>query len=82
MLKELAQFPQPWLAKFVCVAAVAFPGEVTQTFDGEVAGEIIREERGDFGFGYDRIFLVSGLGKTMAELNLSEKNLYSHRAMR
>jgi XTP/dITP diphosphohydrolase len=81
LLKELAQFPQPWKAKFVCVAAVAFPGEVTQTFDGEVAGEIVKQERGDYGFGYDRIFLVSGLGKTMAELNLSEKNLHSHRAI-
>ena len=81
LLKELAQFPQPWLARFVCVAAVAFPGEVTQTFDGEVAGEIIQQERGEYGFGYDRIFLVSGVRKTMAELNLSEKNLYSHRAI-
>ena len=81
LLKELDQFPQPWLAKFVCVTAVAFPGEGTQTFDGEVSGEIIREERGDFGFGYDRIFLVSGLAKTMAELNLDEKNLHSHRAI-
>ena len=81
LLKELTQFPQPWLAKFVCVAAVAFPAGRTQTFDGEVSGEIIREERGDFGFGYDRIFLVSGLAKTMAELNLDEKNLHSHRAI-
>ena len=81
LLKELTQFPQPWMAQFVCVAAVAFPGEVTQTFDGEVAGEIIQQERGDYGFGYDRIFLVSNLGKTMAELNLDEKNRYSHRAI-
>ena len=65
----------------MCVAAVAFPGEVTQTFDGEVAGEIVQQERGDYGFGYDRIFLVSNLGKTMAELNLDEKNRYSHRAI-
>jgi XTP/dITP diphosphohydrolase len=81
LLKELVKFPQPWLARFVCVAAVAIPGETTQTFDGEVAGEIVEQERGNYGFGYDRIFLVSGLGKTMAELNLDEKNRYSHRAI-
>jgi len=81
LLKELTQFPQPWSARFVCVAVVAFPGEITQTFDGEVAGEIVQQERGDYGFGYDRIFLVSNLGKTMAELNLDEKNRYSHRAI-
>jgi len=81
LLKELTQFLQPWSARFVCVAAVAFPGEITQTFDGEVAGEIVQQERGDYGFGYDRIFLVSNLGKTMAELNLDEKNRYSHRAI-
>ncbi len=81
LLKELVQFPQPWLARFTCEAAIAIPGQPTRTFHGEVAGEIIRQERGDFGFGYDRIFFIPALGKTMAELELAEKNLYSHRAL-
>jgi XTP/dITP diphosphohydrolase len=81
LLKELAGFPKPWSARFVCVAAVAIPGEATRTFHGDVAGEIISEERGEHGFGYDRIFYISKLGKTMAELDLPEKNLYSHRAL-
>ena len=43
-------------------------------------GEIIPEERGTGGFGYDPIFLFPELGKTMSELNMEEKNRLSHRA--
>jgi len=48
--------------------------------EGICDGEIIPEERGTGGFGYDRIFLVEGQGRTMAELGLEEKNQFSHRA--
>ncbi len=81
LLKELLPFPQPWQARFVCAAAVALPGEVPQTFLGEVSGVIVQQESGDHGFGYDRIFYIPALGKTMAELVLAEKNNYSHRAL-
>jgi XTP/dITP diphosphohydrolase len=53
---------------------------VLQIFDGICEGEIIPEERGTGGFGYDPIFLLSDLGKTMAELSMEEKNRLSHRA--
>ena len=43
-------------------------------------GEIIPEERGTGGFGYDPIFLFPNLGKTMSELGMEEKNRLSHRA--
>lgn len=49
-------------------------------FEGYCQGEIIPEERGSGGFGYDPIFLLPELGKTMAELSLEEKNRLSHRA--
>jgi len=49
-------------------------------FEGICEGEIIPEERGTGGFGYDPIFLFPELGKTMAELNMDEKNRLSHRA--
>jgi XTP/dITP diphosphohydrolase len=49
-------------------------------FEGCCEGEIIPEERGFGGFGYDPIFLLPELGKTMAELSLEEKNRLSHRA--
>ena len=48
--------------------------------EGICEGEIIPEERGTNGFGYDPIFLLPELGKTMAELNMDEKNRLSHRA--
>jgi XTP/dITP diphosphohydrolase len=51
-----------------------------QIFEGFCEGEIIHEERGTGGFGYDPIFLLSELGKTMAELSMEEKNRLSHRA--
>jgi XTP/dITP diphosphohydrolase len=50
-------------------------------FDGTVDGEITTRERGENGFGYDRLFLIPALNKTMAELNMEEKNKYSHRAL-
>jgi XTP/dITP diphosphohydrolase len=40
---------------------------------------VIPEERGDNGFGYDPVFLLPALGKTMAELSMDEKNCLSHR---
>ncbi len=48
--------------------------------EGFCEGEIIPEERGTGGFGYDPIFLLPELGKTTAELSMDEKNRLSHRA--
>jgi len=48
-------------------------------FEGLTYGTIISKERGSNGFGYDPIFLVDGLDKTYAELNLEEKHQFSHR---
>lgn len=81
LLAELVDKPTPWLARFVCVVAVAAPGMPTQCFEGEVQGEIITRESGEFGFGYDRIFWIPQAGKTLADLPMPEKNLISHRAM-
>ncbi len=51
-----------------------------QIFEGICPGAIIPKERGTGGFGYDPIFLLPELGKTMAELSMDEKNRLSHRA--
>jgi XTP/dITP diphosphohydrolase len=80
LLKNLAGKPQPWLARFVCAVVIAAPGQPLQLAEGECRGEILPEERGDNGFGYDPIFYLVGLGRTMAELTRSEKNTLSHRA--
>ena len=65
----------------MCVAALAHPGGEIATFEGSVSGEIIPQDRGEHGFGYDHIFYIPAAGKTMAELTLEEKNEFSHRAM-
>jgi XTP/dITP diphosphohydrolase len=66
-------------ARFVCVIALAEPGKLLGVFEGYVAGEIALEPGGYSGFGYDPVFLLSGLGRTMAQLSLDEKNRISHR---
>jgi XTP/dITP diphosphohydrolase len=81
LLRELAEKPRPWLARFQCVVAVAAPGREIELFHGSVEGEIIPEERGEHGFGYDRLFFIPAAGKTLAELDLAEKNAFSHRAV-
>ena len=48
--------------------------------EGRIYGHILNEEVGSGGFGYDPIFFIDGLNKSMAELELSEKNQVSHRA--
>ncbi|HSZ84965.1 MAG TPA: RdgB/HAM1 family non-canonical purine NTP pyrophosphatase [Puia sp.] len=48
-------------------------------FEGICAGEIISEQRGKNGFGYDPVFIPEGLNRTFAEMEPIEKNLYSHR---
>ena len=80
LLEKLSSFPRPWAARFVCFATFIFPGEPPISTRGECQGEIIPEEKGEHGFGYDAIFLVHGTRKTMAELDLQEKNRISHRA--
>lgn len=66
-------------AEFVCAIAVSEPGKNTLTYVGKVQGEIIDEQRGENGFGYDPIFFVPSLDKTMAELTAAEKSAISHR---
>ncbi|MBW0768250.1 MULTISPECIES: XTP/dITP diphosphatase [Mammaliicoccus] len=66
-------------AEFICAIAVSEPGKDTVTYVGKVQGEIIDEQRGENGFGYDPIFFVPSLDKTMAELTAAEKSAISHR---
>jgi len=48
-------------------------------FEGICEGEIIEERRGNQGFGYDPVFIPTGSTKTFAEMNIQEKNQFSHR---
>ena len=81
LLRNLASKPRPWSAQFRCVIALVSPGDEQVHFaEGVCPGEIIPEERGDQGFGYDPIFLLPEFGRTMAEMSMQEKNHLSHRA--
>lgn len=80
LLKNLADRPRPWTARFRAAVAVAVPAGTVHVVEGECPGEIIPEGRGTGGFGYDPIFFILEMGHTMAELNMAEKNRISHRA--
>ena len=80
LLAQLDRKPQPWPATFRSTVCIAVPGGDSYFAEGECRGEIIADERGEGGFGYDSIFLIEGLGRTMAELSMAEKNQLSHRA--
>jgi len=66
-------------ACFKCVIAVATPDGEVEFCSGECRGIITFEPRGKRGFGYDPVFYLPELGKTMAELPLEIKNQFSHR---
>ena len=80
LLHQLSPYPRPWAARFHCTVALASPDGAVHFSEGVCQGEIIPQERGMNGFGYDPIFLIPELGRTMAELNMEEKNRLSHRA--
>jgi XTP/dITP diphosphohydrolase len=72
----------PWekrSACFRCVIAIATPDGKVEFCSGECRGFIAFEPRGEQGFGYDPIFYLPELDKTMAELPLAIKNQVSHR---
>jgi XTP/dITP diphosphohydrolase len=81
LLAELKNTPPPKRsARFITVAALAkLDGEIILK-EGCVEGYISQNYTGQNGFGYDPLFIVSGLNKTMAQLTAEEKNQISHRA--
>lgn len=66
-------------AHFATVIAIVFPNGDFITSNGRVEGEILQEERGNEGFGYDSLFYSYELGKTFAQASQEEKNSVSHR---
>ena len=67
-------------ARFVCALAIVTPEGDEQVVRGECSGKILTQCRGEEGFGYDPIFYLPHLGKTMAQIPQHEKNVLSHRA--
>jgi XTP/dITP diphosphohydrolase len=67
-------------AEFVCTLALAWPDGRSETFEGRMQGHLTWPPRGDFGFGYDPVFVPEGYGQTFAEMDPAEKHAISHRA--
>lgn len=66
-------------ARYHCTLVAARDGEIFQVADGSVEGTILEAPRGTGGFGYDPLFYLPELGKTMAEIDLETKLSHSHR---
>lgn len=80
LLQRLEPFPRPWLATFHCEIVIVDKSGAIFHSHGICEGEIIPEERGSNGFGYDPIFFMPDHSATMAELSDLVKNQVSHRA--
>jgi XTP/dITP diphosphohydrolase len=81
LLREMTGVPRDRrTAHFVTVAAVASPSGSIALTTGRLDGLITEEPAGKRGFGYDPVFYVPELGRTLAELSGEEKNRISHRA--
>ncbi|MEJ2412178.1 MAG: RdgB/HAM1 family non-canonical purine NTP pyrophosphatase [Anaerolineales bacterium] len=80
LIENLKHHPRPWKAAFQSVIALVGPEGSPIVTRGTCRGDIIPEERGHGGFGYDKIFRLADSGLTMAELTPEQKNLVSHRA--
>jgi len=81
LLRELAGVPRERrTARFLTVAAIALPSDGVRVAQGTLDGVIAEEASGTLGFGYDPVFLIPELGKTLAQLSADQKNRISHRA--
>jgi XTP/dITP diphosphohydrolase len=80
LLGQLADVPDDRLgAAFVCAAALVTPKGAEHVVHGTMRGRLVREPKGDNGFGYDPIFVPEGLDVTSAELLDADKDAISHR---
>ncbi len=80
LLQKMEAFPAELrTARYRCTLVAARDGEVVQVADGSVEGMILDAPRGTGGFGYDPVFYLPKLGKTMAEIDLETKLGLSHR---
>lgn len=81
LLREMMGVPREQrTARFLTVAAIALPSDGVRVAQGTLEGAIAEEARGTLGFGYDPVFLIPELDKTLAQLSPDQKNTISHRA--
>ena len=81
LLQDLMGVPREQrTARFLTIAAIALPSDGIRVAQGTLDGVIAEEASGTLGFGYDPVFLIPELGKTLAQLSADQKNRISHRA--
>lgn len=82
LLDEMKNVPdEKRTAYFICTMTLVAPsGEKIHTQVGKIDGFITKEPSGEHGFGYDPLFFIPELNKTMADMTMEEKNTLSHRA--
>ena len=68
-------------ARFVCALSICFFEKKIASVQGKIEGYISNESKGKKGFGYDPIFIPNGHKNTFADMDISEKNLISHRSI-
>lgn len=82
LLDQLADTPAERRgAQFVCAAALVMPDGIESVSEGVLQGRLLRERRGENGFGYDPVFVPDGENRTTAEMPPEEKNAISHRGI-
>lgn len=82
LLEKMVSVPEGQrTGRFVSVITMAMPDGSVICARGELEGQILREEVGDGGFGYDPLFYIPAEGCTMAQLSAERKNEISHRAV-
>lgn len=79
-LLEAVKAKAPRRASFCCTLALVRPGGEEQVFEGRARGQIVWPMRGEFGHGYDPIFMPDGHDQTFGEMDEAAKNRISHRA--
>jgi XTP/dITP diphosphohydrolase len=80
VLDQVSDVPDAHLgAHFACAMAVALPGGEDRVVEGRMDGSLVREPRGDGGFGYDPVFVPDGYDLTTAEMPAAAKHAISHR---
>ena len=80
-LVQKSKVRPPFLARFCCALVLAWPDGHEETFEGKVEGQLVWPLRGALGHGYDPMFQPAGYTTTFAEMDPTEKNLLSHRAV-
>ncbi len=80
LLQKLNNIPkEKWTARFRCVIALTRADAPVELYEGRCEGVITDRPRGASGFGYDPLFYIPEMDRTMAELSFDEKNRVSHR---